>query len=211
MAVEARLRRATWARRWEVGLPDASDEQQGWPVISSESHRLGRYTFRVDDIRSPDGSKRISWVYHVGGHAVATLALDDQGMAVLVREYRHPLGRSILDLPAGAAPGAATEEDLQRYAAKELAEEAGLVASDWRKIGQCRPLPGLSSLEFHMYLATGLGPVAERGDGEEWNEVDEVVRVPFGELYRGVIHGLYCDGPTILAVLWAAALGMALP
>lgn len=186
---------------------DTSSDKR-WRVLSSEAHKLGRYTLKIDEVESPDGSRRIRWVYHAGSHAVATLAVDDMGRAVLVREYRHPLGCEVVDIPAGSAHNASSEEDLLRQAANELAEEAGVTARRWQKIGAYHPLPGFSALTMHLYLATELGEVTERGDGDEWYEVEDVVRIPLTELYRGVLDGVYPDSPTMTAVLWAVAQGM---
>jgi len=190
----------------KLGTTESSDKR--WRVLSSEAHKLGRYTLKIDEVESPDGSRRIRWVYHAGSHAVATLAVDEAGRAVLVREYRHPLGCEVLDIPAGSASGASSEEDLLRQAANELAEEAGVTARRWQKIGAYHPLPGFSALTMHLYLATELGEVVEKGDGDEWCEVEDVVRIPLAELYRGVVDGVYTDSPTMTAVLWAVARGM---
>lgn len=179
-----------------------------WRVLSSESYSIGPYTIKMDRVVSPDGCREINWVYHAGKHAVATLALRDDGSALLVREYRHPLGGFVLNIPAGGAGHARSEEELLQHAARELAEEAGVEAAFWRKIGAYHPLPGFSSLTMHLYLATGLRPVQQKGDGDEWKEVEEVVSVPLDELYRDVVSGKYPDSPTMTAVLWAAAAGM---
>ncbi|MGQ9525334.1 MAG: NUDIX domain-containing protein [Armatimonadota bacterium] len=189
-------------------MSTALSAKKRWRVLSSEEHKLGRYTLKIDEVESPDASRRIRWVYHAGSHAVATLAVDDDGRAVLVREYRHPLGCEVLNIPAGSASGASSEDDLQRQAANELAEEAGVTARCWQKIGAYHPLPGFSALTMHLYLATELDEVTERGDGDEWREVEEVVRIPLAELYQDVVAGVCTDSPTMTAVLWAVARGM---
>ncbi|MGC8832729.1 MAG: NUDIX hydrolase [Armatimonadota bacterium] len=183
-------------------------KEHSWRVLSSESYSIGPYTIKMDRVVSPDGCRKIDWVYHAGKHAVATLAVNDDGSALLVREYRHPLGGFVLNIPAGGASHANSEEELLQHAARELAEEAGVEAAFWQKIGAYHPLPGFSSLTMHLYFAAVLRPVQQKGDGDEWKEVEEVVLVPLEELYRDVVLGKYPDSPTMMAVLWAAAAGM---
>jgi ADP-ribose pyrophosphatase len=187
-----------------------SQPGEGWKVLKAGRHSCGPRMIHVDEIESPDGAKHLTWTYFPGDHAVFTLALDDDDNALMVREYRHPLGREIYDLPAGSAHGSRSEEELLAHAARELAEETGFRASEWTKIGSFFPLPGGLSATFHFYVARGLEPIPdeEKGDGDEWSEIEEVVCVPFKSLHQAAVAGELEDGIALLAVLWAAARGV---
>jgi ADP-ribose pyrophosphatase len=193
----------------ETRAPHYTDalRKEPWTVLSSTEHRLGARAVRVDEILSPDETRRLTWTYFGGRNAVMILALDDEENLLLVREYRHPLGREIFNIPAGGAGHCDTEDELLQHAAKELAEETCYQARDWTKIGQYHPVPAMTPVIFHVYMARGLEPVAEKGTGAEWCEVEEVVRVPFRELYRAAVDGEIEDGITLLTILWAAAKG----
>jgi 8-oxo-dGTP pyrophosphatase MutT (NUDIX family) len=182
-----------------------------WRVVNRSVHQLGVRTIHVDEIESPDESRRLTWTYFPGRHAVIVLALDDEDNLLLVREYRHPLGREIFNLPAGAAEGGGTEEDLLADAARELAEETCLTAQTWAKIGSFYLLPATTGTLFHLYLAKDLTPLTERGTGDAWCEIEEVARIPFQELYASAVAGEVEDGMTVMALLWAVAAGHVQP
>lgn len=190
---------------------DASSWGGPWRLLQSRRHRLGYRDVHVDEIESPDASRRLTWTYFPGQNAVLTLALDDEENVLLVREYRHPLGRDILNLPAGAAGEGSSEEELLAHAQRELAEEACVRAREWTKIGGLFPVPAWSSTRFHLYLARGLEPIPEKGTGDEWCEIEEVARIPFAALHEAVLSGRIEDGMTQLAVLMAAAKGLVSP
>lgn len=179
-----------------------------WRVLHSRQHRIGIHTICEEDIEEPRTGKRLTWTYLLGRNAVGTLALDEANNVVLVREYRHPLQEYIIDLPAGAAHKASNEEELLQAAAREFAEETGLQALHWQKLGCYHPLPGSSSLTYHLYLARGLKPLEQKGEGPEWNEIEEVLRIPFEKVYHQILEGTLKDGPLIIAVLLAKAKGL---
>ena len=110
----------------------------------------------VDQARLPDGSIATrEVVYHPGG--VAILALDEQNNVSLVRQFRYPFGKLLLELPAGKLDHG-TEEDPLVGAKRELSEEAGLEAAHWTYLGCILASPGFSSEVLHMYLARQLTP-----------------------------------------------------
>jgi 8-oxo-dGTP pyrophosphatase MutT (NUDIX family) len=180
-----------------------------WKVLTSTEHRFGPRTIVVDEIESPDASRRLTWTYFRGRNAVMIVPLDEDDNVLLVREYRHPLRREVFNLPAGGAGPSDDEADLLHHAARELAEETCFSASHWIKLGSYHPIPSSSSVRFHIYVAKGLVPLEEKGTGDEWLEIEEVVRVPFSELHEAAVAGEIEDGTTLLALLWTAVKGLA--
>jgi ADP-ribose pyrophosphatase len=119
---------------------------------------------RTDEVRMPGGvTATREVVEHYG--AVAVAALDDAGQLAMIFQYRHPVGRRLWELPAGLldAPG----EDPAAAAARELHEEAGLVAEQWSVLVDVAPSPGFCDESVRVYLARGLRHV---GRPEAHNE-----------------------------------------
>lgn len=108
-----------------------------------------------DTVRMPGGHEAgREVVVHPG--AVAVVAIDDADRVVLVRQWRHPIGRALWELPAGTRDK--TGEALQATAERELEEEAGFVASRWRPLGQAPLAPGYSTEVMHFFAACELRP-----------------------------------------------------
>jgi len=172
------------------------DEIAHWPVVSSAELVRGRLvTVRTDKVRMPDNQwAERDVVIHPG--AVAVLALDDAGQVLLIRQYRHPVGRLLWEIPAGLRDVAG--EPPWATARRELLEEAGYRARDWRMLVDYYTSPGFSTERLRIFLARDLEfvPAAERGfvpEDEEaqlvpaWLPLDEAVRKVFaGELHNGV-------------------------
>ena len=112
----------------------------GWKVASSEVVYDGRFKVIKDRLKRPDGGwMEFTWI--PGGDAVAVLAFDEGGRVVLTRQYRHPLQRTIFDLPAGGVePGEAFIDAARR----ELREETGYSAGTIERLGAFLPSPGRS-------------------------------------------------------------------
>jgi len=172
------------------------DEPAHWPVVSSAELLRGRLvTVRTDQVRMPDNNlAERELVIHPG--AVAVLALDDASRVLLIRQYRHPVGRLLWEIPAGLRDVAG--EPPWQTARRELLEEAGYRARDWRLLADYFSSPGYSTERLRVYLARDLEfvPEAERDfvpEDEEtqlvpaWLPLDEAVRKVFaGDLHNGV-------------------------
>jgi 8-oxo-dGTP pyrophosphatase MutT (NUDIX family) len=172
------------------------DEAQRWPVVSSAELARGRLlTLRRDDVRMPDGSQAgREFIEHPG--SVAILALDDQDRVLLIRQYRHPAGALLWEIPAGLRD--VSGEPVHVTAERELLEETGYRAADWRVLADFFPSPGCSNEKLRVFLARGLTevPAAEqqyvREDEEAflavaWVPLDEAVRrFLAGDLHNGV-------------------------
>jgi len=195
----------------DVAPPDLSDAPEEWPVIASEDIYRGAAPFAVrsDRLRHPDHPAERSFERVVLEHpgAAVVLALDARDRALVVRQYRHPVGHRLVELPAGLLdqPG----EDPEQAARRELVEEAGYDARSWTHLGSTFSSPGCTAEVIHLYLARDLAP-ADRGDFEpEHEEADmHLLWMPFDDLLRGVLAGRVANGPLVNAVLLAWARGL---
>ncbi|GAB93060.1 NUDIX domain-containing protein [Gordonia rhizosphera] len=145
-------------------------------------------SLRVDDVEMPGGRvARREVVEHFG--AVAVVARDEEGRIAMVRQYRHPIGRRLLELPAGLLDAGPGETPLVA-AHRELAEETDLAADRWHVLVDVALSPGFTDEALRIYLAEDLHALeaAERHDEEadltvEWLAVDDAVsRVLAGEI-----------------------------
>jgi 8-oxo-dGDP phosphatase len=189
------------------------DRPARWPVTESQDLAAGSVVqVRRDTVTMPDGQQVGREVVEHPG-AVGIVALDDDGQVLLIRQYRHPAGRELWEIPAGLRDVAG--EPLSMTARRELLEEAGYQAAHWQVLADFFTSPGISSERLRVYLARGLTrvPDAERGyvpDHEEahlsveWAPLDVVVsRILAGNLHNGVMM------VGVLAALAARASGFA--
>jgi ADP-ribose pyrophosphatase len=173
-------------------------------VVASEVIHRGRYLeVRVDTIERADGSRGTrDIVGHPG--AVAVLALDDDGRLLLVRQWRVPAGRAMLEIPAGTLDiHDGVTEDPDGAARRELEEETGHRASAWRKLAAFWTAPGFASELMHLYLATGI--VGADGDDRLSPDEDERLElrhVTPDEALALVDEGEIADAKSILGILW---------
>ncbi len=153
--------------------PGAPAKPDFYPkVLRSHMVYKGRVVaLRVDEITTPGGHVVTREVVEHPG-AVVIIALDDDGLVYLVRQYRHALGRYLLELPAGGLePG----EEPVAGARRELREEVGLVADRWTALGSFFSSPGFANELLHTFLAQGL--VSGESDPDDDEDLS-VVRYP---------------------------------
>lgn len=145
---------------------EIADRPVAWPI--SNHHELAEghvITMVSDEVITPDGSRMVrEYVRHPGAVAVIGLAVAPDGgeRVVLVRQYRHPVSHLLLEPPAGLLD--VDGEDWQAAAERELAEEVGLRASDWRVLVDIFTSPGTGMEALRIFLARDLAP-ADRPDG----------------------------------------------
>lgn len=143
-------------QRWDGPV---RDERKQFPVMASVQQFQGRVIGVRSDTVDVDGHVVTrDVVVHPG--AVAVVALDQQERVLLVRQYRHPVGQLLWEVPAGLLDKAA--EDPAECARRELLEEGGAVARELHLIGSWCVTPGGSDEVIHVYLATDV-TLAEDG------------------------------------------------
>lgn len=167
-------------------------------LLYSERLYEGRIlNLRRDRVRLPNGREATREVVEHPG-AVAIVALDDGRNVYLVRQYRHPIGRETLEIPAGKLD--AGEEPLA-CARRELAEEVGLAAANWRLVLTFYTTPGFSDEIMYLFLATGLHPYKEESDADEFIEV---MRLPLEEAVDQIFKGAIQDAKSMAGLLAVA-------
>ena len=167
------------------------------PLESTQVFRGRLLDVRLDRVRLPDGEEcQREYVRHQG--AVVVIAQLDDGHLLLVRQHRYPLHRSILELPAGKIdPG----EAILDTASRELLEETGHQAADWRHLGVMHPCVGYSDERIEIFLARGV-----RREGEQnldSGEFMDVLSLSLDDTLAAVKSGEITDAKTITGLFWA--------
>jgi ADP-ribose pyrophosphatase len=153
-------------------------------------------TLNLEQVRLPNGRvAELEIAHHPGGAAV--VALDDDGRVCLLRQFRHAAGGWLTELPAGKLDGG---EPPLECAQRELAEEAGVTARRWDKLGECFSSPGVLTEVIHLFLARGLLPADAH---PEEHEVFETSWVPLDEAVDLAARGQLRDAKSVVGLLWA--------
>ena len=176
--------------------------EHDFATVESETVYVGKiFALRADEVQMPGGgSARREVVEHYG--AVAILALDEDANIVMVYQYRHPVGRRLWELPAGLLDMGGEPPHIT--AARELEEEAGLSATNWRVLVDLVSAPGFSDESVRVYLATGLSDVGRPDAHDE--EADLVVRrFAIDEAVRMALSGEITNAIAVSGILAAHA------
>ncbi len=174
-----------------------------WQTLSSRVvYENPWIVVREDDAVAPDGSPALyGWVEL--RPSVFVVALTDADEVVLVTTDRYTTGPASVEVPAGGTDG---QEPLVA-AQRELAEEAGLVASEWVHLGATEALNGIARAPEHVFVARCLAPAgdaAATADEQAHEGISQVRTVPFGEALEMVRDGRIRDGETVTALALAA-------
>jgi 8-oxo-dGTP pyrophosphatase MutT (NUDIX family) len=175
-------------------------------VLDSEKVYEGRViSLRRDTVAMPGGGSSVREVVHHPG-AVAVVALDDDENVVLLRQYRHPVGRRLWELPAGLRDS--DGEPPLETAKRELAEETLLAAGRWSLLVSVNNSPGFSDELVQVYLAEDLSAVDRpAGFTVEHEEADMTVeRVPLRDAVQQVFDGDIRNSSAVAGILAAAQL-----
>jgi ADP-ribose pyrophosphatase len=165
-------------------------------TVSQEELLRGRFLHVVrDHVRLPDGTPGTrEYVIHPG--AVVVIPVLDDGRVVLVRQHRHPIGRVMIEFPAGKLdPG----EDLRACAERELVEETGYSAREWAHAGVMHPVISYSTEFIDIWFARGLTAGERRLDEGEFLDVFTASQ---DELLQWCREGGVTDAKTMTCALW---------
>jgi 8-oxo-dGTP pyrophosphatase MutT (NUDIX family) len=150
---------------------------------------------REDQVIRPDGNPGIYGVVYIRP-SVGVVAVNDRDEVVLVGQWRYSLDRYSWEVPRGGShPG---ELDLLKVAQRELAEEAGVVASNWQSLGSVDNGNGVANDVQTLYLATGLSHTARNLDPEEDIAVEWK---PFREAFEMAMDGRITEVCSVAALL----------
>jgi len=173
-------------------------------VLDSETVFEGHvFSLHRDTVAMPGGGDSVRDVVRHPG-AVTVVALDDDDRVVLLRQYRHPVGRYLWELPAGLRD--ADGEPPLETAKRELAEEAQLAAGRWSLLTTHFSSPGFSDEMVLAYLAEDLSDV-DRPEGfvVEHEELDMTLeRVPLADAVQRVFDGDIRNSSAVAGILAAA-------
>lgn len=148
-----------------------------------------------DTIEFADGSRH-EWIYFKGGEAVGIAAFTKDGKMILTRQYRHPFGKVILDLPGGAVEEG---ETLLEAAHREFEEETGFVAKKLKWLGKYSPGPS-TQIVVNIFFTRDVKP---KGEFDQ-NEIVNVELVNFKTIVKRVLKGECFDSALTIAVLLVA-------
>jgi len=168
--------------------------------VSSRAAYRGRLLkVNEDEVSLPDGSTALrEYVLHPG--AAIILPVFDDGSVLLERQFRYPLGQHFYELPAGKLEA---DEPPLETAKRELLEETGYLAGEWRELGRFHPCIGYSDEQIDFFLARKL---EFKGAQPDEGEFLETLRMPLAETLEWIRRGRITDGKTILGLFWAEKL-----
>ena len=165
-------------------------------VISSEDIYGGIFLkMKRDKVSLPDGEVAIrEYLTHPG--AVAIVAILDDGRVLLERQFRYPVDKACIEIPAGKLE---IGEDHLLCAKRELEEETGYTATKWSYIRRIHPVISYSTEFIDIYLAEGLVPGPSHLDEEEFLDV---FAAPLQQLIAWVEEGEISDVKTTISAYW---------
>ena len=166
-------------------------------IISSEKVFEGRvFNVTVDTVSEGEHTYKREVVHHTGSAVI--IPVHDDGTVVLVRQYRHPAVRYLLEAPAGTL---AHGERPEVGAARELQEELGLTASRLEKLAEFFVSPGFLEEKMWVFLATDFSEGKQKLDDDEFLDL---VRLPITEALEMITSGEIQDAKTIIGLMLAA-------
>ena len=174
----------------------AGDAHLREETLVSEQVYQGRFLdVRRDQVRLPDGkTTQREYIRHPG--AVMVVPLLDDGRIVIERQWRHPLGRAVLEFPAGKLERG---EPALKCAIRELIEETGYRAAEWARAGILHNAIGYSDEGIEVWFARGLVAGARELDQGEFLDVGSA---GFDELMDLARRGELTDAKTLIGLLW---------
>jgi ADP-ribose pyrophosphatase len=184
------------------GMDDDGSDSLDAPTPTSPWTRIARrvayenpwLTLWHDDVTRPDGAPGIYGVVHFANLAAGVLVLDDDDRVLLVGQHRYPIDVYAWEIPEGGVPAGETALD---GAKRELREETGVEASDWREIARVHLSNSVTDELAVLFVATGLTHGVATPDGTEDLEIRWL---PFEEVLDSTLDGSISDAMTVIAV-----------
>jgi len=149
---------------------------------------------RVDTVRLPSGRETTREIVE-HGDCVAIIAVDDKDNILLVNQFRKPVEKELLEIPAG---GIELGEDPVDCVRRELREETGFLPQKMERLGGFYSTPGYCTEYLHLYLATDLVPSPLQAEDSEGIRL---IRVPLGQIPSLITSGSICDAKSIAGLL----------
>ena len=175
----------------------AQSQTEAPKILGSKEVFHGRvFSVTVDSVVEGHKTYQREVVRHPGSAVI--LPVFEDGTIALVRQYRHPAVKYLLELPAGTLND---KERPEEGAARELEEELGLVAGKLEKLSEFFVSPGFCEEKMWLYLATDL---TETSQNLEDDETLEVVRLPLSRALEMISDGEIEDAKTIIGLMLAA-------
>ncbi len=166
-------------------------------TLSSETIYQGKIVnLRLDQVELPNGRRTAREVVEHDG-AVAVVPVTDRNEIIMVRQYRHPAGRELLEVPAGKIERG---EDPALCAGRELREETGFTAGEMKLLFSFYTTPGFTTEKMHLYLAREL---TYRGDHPDEDEFIRLQFLPLEVALEMADRGEICDAKSIIGILAA--------
>ena len=165
-------------------------------VDKKEIYRGRVLDLNLEKVAMPDGKEvELEIIGHPGGACI--LPVHENGDVTLIRQFRHAVGGTIWEVPAGRIDDG---EGPEECAARELREETGFTASGIEKLGEFIPTPGFCSEVVHLFIANGLKSCPQELEEDEYLEV---VRLPFADAIEKIMTGEITDGKTVVSLFLA--------
>lgn len=166
-----------------------------YKILKSQILYKGKvFDHQVDEIEYESGNKGIREIaVHPGGAVV--VPVKDDGKIILVKQFRYPLQKTLIELPAGKLD---KDEDPLFCATRELEEETGYKASEIKKLGQIYTAPGYCTEVLHIYYAKGLKP--GNHNREEGEQGMEILELSLNEIEKMINQGEITDAKTIVGI-----------
>lgn len=154
-------------------------------------------TLSLDTFRLPDGTQlKRETIQHPP--SVVILPVFPDGRILLIRQFRHAVGRFIHEIPAGTSePG----EPMLACARRELIEETGYAARHWKKLCRFYPAPGISTERMDLFVATGLFVPKQKLSMDEDEQITVKI-TPQREVLQMVRRNRIIDAKSIIGILW---------
>ena len=147
----------------------------------------------VEKVELPNGKIATREIIRHPG-AVAIVCLNEENKLVFVRQFRKPLDRTLLEIPAGKLE---PNEDHLECAKRELLEETGYIAKSWKRIGQTVTAPGFTDETIHLFLGTDVIAGTPSPDEDEFVKVENYT---IDEVKEMILAGVINDAKSIVAL-----------